>query len=338
MQIEEQLGYPVAAAPDRDAGSADRPATEMLHPEAHGLELRPDSAILELLLQGQLAALSVVRGAFGPIAQAARMMADCLSSGGRLAYLGAGSSALMASADAMELAGTYGVPPDQVLILMAGGPAQDATQNAAQNAAMPGGTEDDAAQGAAAVAALGRKDCLIAVAASGRTPFVLGGATAARAQKVPVIALANNPGTPLLALADAAVCLPTPPEVISGSTRLGAATAQKAALNLMSTLMGIRLGQVHDGMMVGLRADNAKLRQRAVGIVAAIAGVPMARAEAALAQAGGAVKPAVLIAGGQTPAGAAALLKDSDENLRAALARSQRPGPATGQAFNHGST
>jgi N-acetylmuramic acid 6-phosphate etherase len=123
-----------------------------------------------------------------------------------------------------------------------------------------------------------------------------------------------------------AVCLETPPEIIAGSTRMGAGTAQKAALNMISTLAGIRLGEVHDGHMVGLVADNAKLRQRSEGMVADIAGVSMQDAAAALSEAQGAVKPAVLIARGATPEVAAALLTKHNGILRAALAQWEESG------------
>ncbi len=146
-------------------------------------------------------------------------------------------------------------------------------------------------------------------------------AETARSKGARVIAIANNPGAAVFARADVAICLPTPPEIIAGSTRMGAGTAQKVALNMMSTLAAIRLGEVHDGMMVGLVADNAKLRARAAGMVSAIAACDADRAAQALRAADGAVKPAILIAQGLTPAAADELLQTTQGNLRAALAR-----------------
>jgi N-acetylmuramic acid 6-phosphate etherase len=306
------------------------PRTEDLHPDAAGIDTLPGAEVLRRLLGGQQAALRAVEPAIPALDAAADLMAAALRTGGRLVYAGAGSSALMALADGLELPGTYGVDPDRILILMAGGLPRDGR--------MAGDTEDDTAEALAAARAIRAGDVVIAVAASGATPYPMTIAREARARRARVIAIANNPGAPLFALADVAVCLPTPPEVIAGSTRMGAGTAQKAALNLASTLMGIRLGQVHDGMMVGLVADNAKLRGRARGMVERIAGCDGAAAEAALAAAGGAVKPAVLIARGLSPDAARELLDSCDGYLRAALARIDDPGrDARPDQTNHGS-
>ena len=217
-------------------------------------------------------------------------MADTIRGGGRLHYIAAGSSGLMAAADAQELGGTFSIPPDQLCIHMAGG--------LPTGAEMPGGTEDDTEGLEDALAGLAPTDTVIAASASGSTPFTLTGAEIAKERGARVIAIANNPGTPLLALADHAILLETPPEVLSGSTRMGAGTAQKIALNMLSTLMALDLGHVHDGMMVNLRADNIKLRARAAGIVSSIAGVSASQARSALQDARGDVKTAVLVASG----------------------------------------
>jgi N-acetylmuramic acid 6-phosphate etherase len=292
--------------------------TERQHPAARGLDLLADADILRHMLDTQMGAVRAIRPAFGALAEAARLMADTLRTGGRLVYAGAGSSALMAVSDGLELHGTFGIAPERVILLMAGGLPRDAQ--------MPGGTEDDAAAGRQDAEGIGKGDLVIAVAASGRTPYPIAVADAARAAGAKVIAIANTADAPLFARADVAVCVETPPEVIAGSTRMGAGTAQKAALNMISTLAGIRLGQVHDGQMVGLIADNAKLRQRAQGMVADIAGVPAEAAAAALAAAQGAVKPAILIARGARPETAASLLHDHDGILRAALAQWEASG------------
>jgi N-acetylmuramic acid 6-phosphate etherase len=236
-----------------------------------------------------------------------------MRAGRHLHYAGAGSSALMACADGLELHGTYGIDPARIHLLMAGGLPVDAR--------MPGDTEDDADAGTQAATAIGAGDVVIAVTASGATPFAVAVARSAQARGAQVIAIANNAGAAIFAHADVAIALMTPPEVIAGSTRMGAGTAQKTALNMISTLAGIRLGQVHDGMMVGVVADNAKLRLRAAGMVASIADVSDAAARTALDAAGGRVKPAVLIALGLDMDRAQALLNDTGQNLRAALAR-----------------
>ncbi|WP_054004695.1 N-acetylmuramic acid 6-phosphate etherase [Cypionkella psychrotolerans] len=294
------------------------PVTELLHPAAIGLDTLPGAAVLGHLLAAQASAVQAVSSALPQIEAAAMLMADALLADGRLVYAGAGSSALMAVADGLELGGTFGVSADRVLLLMAGGLPVDAR--------MPGDTEDDADEGMRAAEILRAGDVVIAVTASGGTPYALAVAKAARARGAAVIGIANAVGAKLFDHADVAICLPTPPEVIAGSTRMGAGTAQKVALNMMSTLMGIRLGQVHDGMMVGLVADNDKLRARAATMVARIAAVDELLAAQALVMGQGAVKSAVLIALGQAPETALALLSETKGNLRAAIARSDKNG------------
>lgn len=293
------------------------PRTEDMHADASGIDACPEAEALLRLLSAQRRALDAVEPASAAIAAGAAQMAEALRGAGRLVYVGAGSSALMAVADALELPGTFGIDADRILILMAGGMPQGSR--------MPGDTEDDAAQAAEDARLIRAGDVVIAVTASGNTPHALAIARAARDCGARVIGIANNAGAQIFALADVAICLETPPEVIAGSTRMGAGTAQKAALNLMSTLMGIRLGRVHDGMMVGVVADNRKLRARARGIVARIAGCGEDTAARSLDAAGGAVRSAVLIALGLTPAAAEAALAEADGNLRAALARIEDP-------------
>jgi len=266
--------------------------TEQLHRRAEGLDLQPDNVVLSILADGQVEAAQSVQGAIDAIAEAAALCANALSGGGRLVYAAAGSSGLMALADALELPGTYGIARDKIVVLLAGGVGslQD----------LAGGPEDDAGQAARDVAGAGLAagDCLIAVSASGSTPYALGAVEEARRRGLATIGIANNPDTPLVAAADVGIVLATPAEVIAGSTRMGAGTAQKIALNMLSTLVAVRLGHVHDGHMVSLRADNIKLKGRAARIVAAVTGVDDEAARLALDQAEGAVKPAILIAAG----------------------------------------
>lgn len=294
------------------------PVTENLHPAANGLDALSGAAVLAHLFAGQVAAVQAVASALPQIEAAADLMAQALRGDGRLVYAGAGSSALMAVADGLELAGTFGVDPSRVILMVAGGLPTDAR--------MPGDTEDNADEGARTASGLRAGDVVIAVTASGRTPFAVSVAKTARDLGAKVIGIANAAGADLFAHCNVAICLPTPPEVLAGSTRMGAGTAQKVALNMMSTLMGIQLGQVHDGMMVGLVADNDKLRARATATVAKIASVQPAVAARALDAAQGAVKPAVLIAMGQAPDAAHGLLHDTGGNLRAALTRIHKTG------------
>ena len=195
---------------------------------------------------------------------------------------------------------------------------------------MPGDTEDAVDDLDRALADLTEADVVIAISASGTTPFTLAAAKIAKAKGALVISIANNDDAPLFNLSDCQILLRTPPEVISGSTRMGAGTAQKIALNMMSTLMALELGHIHDGMMVNLRADNAKLRDRARRMVGTIADVDDRSASLALDTADGDVKAATLLAVGLTDFNeASALLHASNGHLRPALntlrARSQGP-------------
>ena len=284
-------------------------ATEARHPSSAGLHRRPGAEALALLLDAQVQALEALRGALPALERAADAAAAALRHGGRMGYAGAGSSGLMALADCLELAGTFGIAPERTPILFAGG--ADALLH------MSGSVEDDPALALLDLerAGLGAGDLLLCLSASGRTPYALTVAQAARDRGVTVVGLANVPGSALLALADIPVLIETGAEVVSGSTRMGAATAQKVALNMLSSLVGIRLGHVHDGYMVNVVADNIKLIDRAARIVAAVAGVDRDAAEAALRATDGAVKPAILVAGGMTPAAAETALRDNGGHL-----------------------
>ncbi|HUH49080.1 MAG TPA: N-acetylmuramic acid 6-phosphate etherase [Mycoplana sp.] len=288
--------------------------TEARHEQAEGLDARSPMEVLAVLSAAQQAAAAVVDAAIEDLAEAAKLAANALRSGGRLVYVGAGSSGLMAMADALELPGTYGIPRDRIVILLAGG--------AASLEDLAGGYEDDEALAVADAerAGVGKGDCVICVTASGSTPYAIAIADYAREHEAQVIALANNPGAPLFAYADISILLQTPPEVIAGSTRMGAGTAQKIAFNMLSTLVGIQLGHVYDGYMVNLKADNIKLKARAGRIVAGIAGVGTDEAQKLLEQAEGSVKVAVLIAAGAPDVAAAkAALEKSGQSLRSAL-------------------
>jgi N-acetylmuramic acid 6-phosphate etherase len=290
--------------------------TEAVNEQAAGLDTLPPQEVLSRLAAAQAQAAASVAEARREIAGAAEAVASRLAAGGRLIYAAAGSSGLMALADALELPGTYGIARDRVVVLIAGG--RQALEDLA------GAPEDDAAGAATALAALdpGPLDALICVSASGTTPYALGALEEGRARGAFTVGIANNAGAPLVTRADVGIVLATPPELIAGSTRMGAGTAQKIALNMLSTLAAIHLGHVHDGYMINLRADNAKLRDRPARIVAAIAGCGDAEARAALDITGGAVKPAVLLACGATDAAAAeTILAEAGHRLRPALAR-----------------
>jgi N-acetylmuramic acid 6-phosphate etherase len=290
--------------------------TEQRHDKAMGLDVMHPALALRLLSSGQQAAAKVVDAAIESLSAAAAIAAYALAAGGRLAYAGAGSSGLMAMADALELPGTYGIALDKVVVLLAGG--------AASLTDLAGGYEDDMelARQDVRKAGIGRGDCLIAVSASGSTPYALAAANEARQRGARVVAMANNAGAVLFQDAEVAILLQTPPEVISGSTRMGAATAQKIAFNMFSTLVGIHLGHVYDGHMVNLKADNAKLRGRAVRIVSDIAGIGAPEAGRYLTTSSGSVKIAILLAAGARDVAAAeAALAEAGQSLRRALSQ-----------------
>src|SRR5690606_3386551 len=266
-------------------------------------------------------AARAAEGAVPEIARAAELAAEALSGGGRLFYAAAGSSGLMALADALELPGTYGIARDRIVVLLAGG--TDALTT------MTGSPEDDAgaAEAEACRFGIGPADALIAVTASGSTPYPLAAAAVAKAAGARTIGIANNRGAALLKQVDVGICLETPPEVVAGSTRMGAGTAQKIALNMLSTLAAVHLGHVHDGYMVNLVADNAKLRDRAARIVSAVAGCGHEEARYFLEKSGGSVKTAILLAAGAGDAETAQrILERSGHRLRPALsaARGER--------------
>ncbi|WP_336742261.1 N-acetylmuramic acid 6-phosphate etherase [Aureimonas altamirensis] len=289
-------------------------ATEALHPASRGLDTRSDLETLGLLLDGQRHALAAVESAIPALAAAAELALERLSRGGRLVYLAAGSPALIALGDALEIPQTYGEPASSFITILAGG-AEIVTK-------FGGGAEDDRAQADKDVLSvgIGPADCVVAISASGSTPYVQQGLEACATRGAATIAIANNRNAPILQMAEVAVLLDTGPELVAGSTRMGAGTAQKAALNMLSTLIAIRRGHVHDGHMVGVRADNDKLRARAVRMVCDITGASPQQAADALRQTDGDVKPATLLAAGAPDiADAGQRLAAADGSLRRAL-------------------
>ncbi|AYD03241.1 N-acetylmuramic acid 6-phosphate etherase [Neorhizobium sp. NCHU2750] len=287
-------------------------ATEARHGKAEGLDTLAPADILALLSAGQQDAARAVDAAIPALAEAADLVARALRSGGKLVYAGAGSSGLMAMADALELPGTYGIAREQIALLLAGGISSLGD--------MPGAPEDDVTLAERDASVIKEGDCVLAVSASGSTPYVMKIAEIAESRGAKVVAIANNAGACLFDGADVAVLLSTPPEVVAGSTRMGAGTAQKLAFNMLSTLAAIKLGHVHDGHMVNLLADNDKLRTRAAGMVAEIAGIGFDDARRLLLEADGSVKLAVLLAAGAADLGAAKDLLDcSGQVLRKAL-------------------
>jgi N-acetylmuramic acid 6-phosphate etherase len=268
--------------------------------------------ILELLLRAEQRVVPAVRAVTGAICAAADLVAAHLLDGGRMVLVGAGSSGRIAVAEAAELPGTFGLPTQRIVALLSG---------AHGSLAGTDWDEDDADAAAADLAevAITAADVAIAVAASGRTPYTLTAARAAQAAGAPVIAVVTTPGSPLAALAAIAVEIPIGDEVLRGSTRLSAGTAQKIVLNAVTTIAMTRAGRVHGDLMVDVVAANTKLRARSAGIVAEIAGCPAPVARAALAACGWNARAAVLhLVAGLDPAAAAARAA-AYPSLRAAL-------------------
>eukprot|EP00903_Cladosiphon_okamuranus_P001550 g1548.t1 len=287
------------------------PTTEDRDPLSIGLSAKSDEDVLALLLLRQKQALDAVEAAIPQISRAAKALKRASQANCKIGYSGAGSAGLTALSDCLELPGTFGFAPERMRMLYAGG---------AENLLhLAGAFEDDADAGHKDFqrSGLGEGDILIGVSASGSTLYTLGTFQAAKATGTETIALVNNPDTPLLELADHPILLNTPAEIIAGSTRLGAASAQKAALNMISTLAALRLGHAVRGHMVNLVADNEKLKARAHRILQDLTQCPRQVAEDSLEKAGGRVKTAALmILQNIDAARAEEILEEHDGNLR----------------------
>jgi N-acetylmuramic acid 6-phosphate etherase len=294
------------------------PNTESIDPRYRELDGWPAEIAALALWESQLAAVAAVRPALPALAAAALAAADRLGRGGRLVYAGAGTSGRIAAQDGAELPPTFDWPRDKLILLMAGGSA--AFTAAIENA------EDDAEAGRAAIDSetIGADDVVLGVAASGGTVFTCACLEAAGARGALTIAIANSPGGHLLSLARHPILIETGAEPIAGSTRMKAGTAQKVALNLFSTLVMLQLGRVHDGLMVDMRAGNAKLRARSLRMLRLLYGADEQAAQTALAAADGHVKLAALLLRGLDPAAARALLARHGNRLRGALAELAR--------------
>jgi N-acetylmuramic acid 6-phosphate etherase len=290
--------------------------TEHISPRYVDLDAWPAAEMIAAMYEGQLAAAAAVGGALGAIAAAVDDAVPALQRGGRIVYAGAGTSGRIAVQDGSELAPTFDWPADRVVFAIAGG--LDAIVRSVERA------EDDEAAGAQAVlqAKIGASDVVIGIAASGTTPYTIGALRAATAAGAVTIAVANNSGAPLFEVGRHRILVDTGGEVIAGSTRMKAGTAQKIVLNLFSTAVMIRMGRVYRGLMVDMRASNAKLRRRAMTIVSEILRCPASDAARWLEQADGDVKVAVLLGLGLDGGEAAQRLQRHGGNLRKAIEQS----------------
>lgn len=300
----------VADAKDEETGGM---RTEAMSPRYTDLDCWPTAEMLAAMYEGQLAAAAAVREALDAIAAAVEEAVPALQRGGRLVYVGAGTSGRIGVQDGAELPPTYDWPPERVVFAIAGG--LDALTRSAE------GAEDSEAAGAQAMAAaaVGANDVAIGLAASGTTPFTIGALVAARARGALTIAVASNPDAPIFRAAHHRILVRTGSEAVAGSTRMKAGTAQKIVLNLFSTAVMVKLGRVYRGLMVDMRARNAKLRRRAQAMLVGIVGCSPQEAEKHLAAAGGDLKTAVLVGLGMTRDEATALLRRHAGNLRTAM-------------------
>jgi N-acetylmuramic acid 6-phosphate etherase len=277
-----------AAQPPTDESALS--PTERRHPDSIDLDGRSTRDVLALMNDADATVPGAVRRALPQIERVVDETVARWRRGGRLFYFGAGTSGRLGVLDASECPPTFSSPPEQVQGFIAGGDV--ALRRAVE------GAEDDAAAGAAAVAAahVGAADVVVGLAASGTTPYVLGALRAARERGAFTASVVCNPGSPLSRAADVAIELDVGPELITGSTRLKAGTAQKLALNMVTTASMVRSGKVYGNLMVDLTATNEKLRRRAARIVAQVAGIDPAAAVPLLEQTGYRAKPAILMA------------------------------------------
>lgn len=263
-------------------------ATEAWNPAAADLDLRSTIDLVQLMNDEDARVPAAVARARVAIAGAVDEVAERLAAGGRLVYVGAGTSGRLALVDAAECETTFALPPGRVVALIAGGTTAGTI---AQEAA-----EDDADAGMRGVAELGvgPLDAVVAISASGRTPFTLAALRAARAEGAATVALTSVEQSPLGETADHEIVVLVGPEVLAGSTRLKAGTAQKLVLNTISTIAMVRLGKTFGNLMVDVVATNEKLRARVRRIVALASGAPPDQADAALDAADGDAKVAIV--------------------------------------------
>ena len=288
-------------------------ATEQISPRFVELDSWSTRDILDAMYEGQLAAAAAVRAALPGISDAADHAVPALQRGGRLVYVGAGTSGRIAVQDGAELPPTYNWPLDRLVFIMAGGTS--ALLKSSE------GAEDRSEDGSRAIAdaVICPNDVVIGVAASGTTPFTVSALRTAGSRGAVTIGIANNAGTPLLDAVQHPILIETGTEVVAGSTRMQAGTAQKIVLNLFSTAVMVRLGRVYRGLMVNMRARNVKLRRRAEVIVDQIVSCGAAESARLVEAADGDVKLAILLGLGLEIADASDVLKRHHGNLRSAI-------------------
>lgn len=264
--------------------------TEDANPRSRTIDQLTTLGILQLINDEDATVAGVVRGALPQIAQAVDAITHCFRLGGRMFYVGAGTSGRLAVLDALECVPTFSAEPNMVQAIVAGDIA--ALTQSVEDA------EDDQEGGYASILQQGvtPQDIVVGVAASGRTPFVIGALQAADQFGAATIAISSNQPAPILEIADIGIAAVVGPEVITGSTRMKAGTAQKMILNMLSTASMIKLGKVYGNLMVDVKVTNQKLAMRARRIVVEITGITPDEADQLLAQTNHEVKPAIVMA------------------------------------------
>lgn len=288
--------------------------SEGRNPRTTDIDLKPAAEIVVLINAEDRLVPDAVGKVLPQVAAAVDKIVDAFNAGGRLIYIGAGTSGRLGVLDASECPPTYGVPPTMVVGIIAGGPG--ALLSAVE------GAEDDVAQGAADLAqiAVGANDVVVGIAVSGRTPYVIGALEHAAKVGAATVALTCNPASPIAKMAQISIAPVVGPEVVTGSTRMKSGTAQKLVLNMLSTASMVRIGKTFQNLMVDMQATNLKLVARAVRVVMQATDCTAEAAEAALAAGGNDMKLAILmVLTGQSVQDARTALVLSGGHLREAL-------------------
>ncbi|HEV2419157.1 MAG TPA: N-acetylmuramic acid 6-phosphate etherase [Terriglobia bacterium] len=291
-------------SPKQKGKAGPQKITEAVNPVSASLETKPLAEVLRIINREDRKVALAVSKVIPQIAQAAQIVVRALDRGGRLVYMGAGTSGRMGALDAAECLPTFGTR--KVIAVLAAGPA--AMLRSVE------GAEDDEARAVSDLRKikLSKRDVLIGIAASGSTPYTCAGLRYARGLGLETIALTSNPGSPVTALADVSIVPVTGPEIVAGSTRMKAGTAQKLVLNMLSTASMVGLGKVYAGLMVNVQLTNRKLRQRAIEILMKTQGVSVAEAARAITESDGKLPVAlVMLAKGVSSREAARLVRQN---------------------------
>ncbi len=289
-------------------------ATEQMNPAWSNLDQEPSLEIARIINSEDAKVAAAIEKALPQIARGIDWIAESLGSGGRLIYVGTGTSGRIAALDASECPPTFDVPARMVQFVMAGG--ERALARAVE------ADEDSRQLGQREIGKRkpGKKDVVVGIAASGRTPFTVAAVEFARKKSAKTIALTCNPNSPLEAVAELAIVVETGPEVIAGSTRMKAGTAEKMVLNILTTGAMVRLGYVYGNLMVNLHQKNSKLTERALRIVQEALEVERSAALLALRRAGGDVPIAIVMGkAGVSRQKAESLLRRSNGHVRRAI-------------------